>query len=162
MRYFLTIFFALYGVGVAVADPVIRHAIGAMPPPESHATVAKTPTSEASKDNIKRAQFATAIQDREPINSLTNFDATVGRVYFFTEVEGLKGQTIMHRWEHKGAVVHEQSLEITSGRFRTYSTKALSPAKTGEWKVSVVDGNGVVLSTHTFVYGDANTTAQAQ
>jgi hypothetical protein len=84
------------------------------------------------------------------------------RVYFFTELKGMAGQTVTHRWEHNGKVMAEVPLEVGSDRWRTFSSKTLDPGQTGEWKASVVDAGGSTLSASTFTYNAAPATAPTE
>ncbi|MDH4274313.1 MAG: DUF2914 domain-containing protein [Gammaproteobacteria bacterium] len=163
MRKVLLICISFY-YGSVSADTVVRHAIGAMPETVERVSGMKESRSheETTGANIKRAQFTSAIQDREPVDNLVQVDKHVGRVYFFSEITGLAGQAVIHRWEHNGRILHEQRFDVTSRRFRAYSTKALPASASGEWKVSVLDSNGILLGFNTFIYGDTSATAQAQ
>ena len=127
------------------------------PSREQTAAIA-TPSHEApaaSTIAVARAQFTSTIDNREPADQIAHIGTDQTGIYFFTELKGLEGQTITHRWEHKGQVKFEQSFYVTAPRFRTYSNKTLDPAQTGEWKASVVDAQGKTLAASTFTYGEA-------
>lgn len=103
---------------------------------------------------IARAALTSAVEDREPVDSLTSLsnDSTV--LYYFTEVRDMAGQTVKHRWEYGDQVMAEVEFEIGGPRWRIYSSKNLQPGWTGDWKVSVLDAAGNPLSVNTFVYSD--------
>jgi hypothetical protein len=103
--------------------------------------------------SIVRAQFTSAIKDREPTDSLTSAGTDKTEIYFFTELKGFSGSKITHRWEHGGKVEREQTFDIRGDRWRAWSNKTLGPRATGEWKVIVVDGTGATLGTYTLTYG---------
>lgn len=112
----------------------------------------------ASETNITRAQFTTGVEQREPepIDQvgpviLANSKG-IKQLYYFTEVKGMKGETIIHRWEHEGQVVAKVQLQIGSNLWRTYSSKNLTPAMTGDWRVVVTDSQGHPLHSGHFVY----------
>jgi hypothetical protein len=139
---------------VMAADPVT--------PTETPMPVsAATPSAVASTGTVARAQFTSAINDREPADVLTSLNNDQTRIYYFTELKGFEGQKVTHRWEHDGKVMHEQAFEVSSPRYRTYTSKMLDPSWTGEWKASVVDSSGATLSANTFSYRKAEPSAPA-
>ena len=123
----------------AASQPAAPPAAQAQPQPKSTGTVA-------------RAQFTSAIQDREPVDKVSTLLNDKNRVYFFSEIKDAPNQKITHRWEHDGKVVSETSFDVGGSRWRVYSNKTLDPQQTGEWKVSVVDEAGSTLGTSTFTY----------
>ncbi|HJW81438.1 MAG TPA: DUF2914 domain-containing protein [Acidiferrobacterales bacterium] len=126
---------------------------GANPPAASQpATQPAVPAQPKSTGTVARAQFTNAIQDREPVDKVSNLLNDKNRVYFFSEIKDAPNQKITHRWEHDGKVVSETSFDIGGNRWRVYSNKTLDPQQTGEWKVSVVDEAGSTLGVSTFTY----------
>lgn len=123
----------------AASQPAAPPAAQAQPQPKSTGTVA-------------RAQFTSAIQDREPVDKVSTLLNDKNRVYFFSEIKDAPNQKITHRWEHDGKVVSETSFDVGGSRWRVYSNKTLDPQQTGEWKVSVVDEAGSTLGASTFTY----------
>lgn len=105
-----------------------------------------------STGSVVRAQFTSAIQDREPVDKVSNLQNDMNRVYFFSEIRDAADQKITHRWEHDGKVMSETSFDIGGNRWRVFSSKTLDPSWTGEWKVSVVDEAGGTLGSSTFTY----------
>ncbi len=109
-------------------------------------------------EGVARSAFTSAIDNREPVDEISQLDTDSSRVYFFTEIKGLKGQTISHRWEQNGEVQATVDFAIGGDRWRVWSSKNLEPAFTGEWQVMVVDEAGNVLSQDSFNYGTINDT----
>lgn len=105
--------------------------------------------------SVARAAFTSAVQEREPTDTVATLANSSTRLYYFTELKDLAGQTITHRWEYNGKVMHEQPFEVSSARYRAFSSKTLDPLWIGEWKVSVIDGGGATLSVNTFSYTQA-------
>jgi len=103
--------------------------------------------------SIVRAQFTSAIKDREPTDSLAEAGADKKALYFFMELKGASGTIITHRWELGGKVEHEQTFQVSGDRWRGWTSKSMSARSTGEWKVTVLDGSGATLGTYTLVYG---------
>ena len=109
--------------------------------------------STAIAGEVTRAQFTTAIDAREPVDELTEASAAnTNKVYFYTELRDLEGQTITHRWTHNGNTLAEVSFTPGSARWRVWSSKELLPGWTGTWMVSVVDAGGNVLTEKSFNY----------
>jgi hypothetical protein len=124
---------------------------GAEAPAEAvEETAAAPPTGEVS-----RSAFTTAIAEREPVDQITVLDNDTTRIFFFSELVGLEGQTVMHHWEHDGEVVAAVPFEVSGPRWRVYSSKTLDPLWLGEWSVRVVDGMGNELSLDSFTYSEA-------
>ncbi len=106
---------------------------------------------------VKRAQFTSGIQDREPIDQIDNLLSSVAdedsakQLYFFTEVAKLEGRTIYHRWQLNGEVLAEIPFEVKSNwRWRVFSSKKILPSMQGEWRVSVIDDQGNTLYSEQF------------
>ncbi|MBI3560251.1 MAG: DUF2914 domain-containing protein [Gammaproteobacteria bacterium] len=97
-----------------------------------------------SKGSVVRSIFTSEIKDREPTDKLQNTDNS--KVYYFTELRDMNGQTATHRWEHDGKVVAEMKFNVGSNRWRVWSSKSFIPQTAGEYKVSVVNGAGEVIS----------------
>ena len=109
-----------------------------------------------SSDSVARAQFTTNVIDREPVDDITELSNDSDKLFFFSELRGMTGQVVIHRWEYNGKVLAEVSFDIGGPRWRVYSSKNLLPSQVGEWKVSVVDGAGDVITEKTFNYTAAN------
>lgn len=107
-------------------------------------------TATATEGSVTRAAITSAIQDREPADKVKQISASQERVYYFTELRDMQGQTAIHRWEHKGEVKAEVSFNVGGPRWRVYSSKTLDPSWTGEWKASVIDSSGNTLAVNTF------------
>ena len=123
----------------AAAKPAETQPAAAAATAESHGTVA-------------RAVFTSGVNDREPTDTLSTLTNDATNITFFTELQGMEGQTVTHRWEHDNKVMAEVKFDVGGSRWRVFSSKRLDPSWTGEWKVSVVDANGGTLSASTFTY----------
>jgi hypothetical protein len=104
------------------------------------------PAAAPTSDKVSRAVFTTGVADREPADQVTSLKNDVQQVYFFTELTGLDGQTVTHKWEHAGEVKAEVKFDVKAPRWRVWSSKKFDPSWTGEWTVSVVDGSGAALA----------------
>jgi len=132
-------------------------------PMKSEATeqTATAPAAEPASGTVARAAVTTGIENHEPMDELSSVTTEVGKIFYFTELRGMEGQKVTHRWEHNGEVMAEVPFEIGGPRWRVYSSKNLAPSLTGEWKVSVLDANGNPLSTNTFAYNQAAASSAA-
>jgi len=121
--------------------------------PADAATMEGAPQSEAmteqagfSRGSVVRSVFTTAIQDREPVDKLADTAGQTNNLFYFTELRDMSGQTAIHRWEHAGKVVSEVKFDVRGPRWRVWSSKAYTPGWEGEWKVSVLNGAGEIIS----------------
>lgn len=115
--------------------------------PAASAAPAKQEVAEQegfSKGSVVRSIFTNEVKDREPTNTLKTADAD--KVYYYTELRDMNGQTATHRWEHDGKVVSEIKFNVGSNRWRVWSSKTFMPQTSGDWKVSVLNGAGEVIS----------------
>ena len=103
-------------------------------------------------DAVARRTFTTAVEQHEPVDSITSLESDRDRVYYFTEFVGVDGRRLTHRWEYQGEVVAEVPITIGGPRWRAYSSKSLGASRLGEWTVSIVDESGHVVHTDSFVY----------
>ena len=101
---------------------------------------------EINPGEVSRATFTTDVVDREPMDQVQNLDEGAPAVAYFTELSGMEGHTVIHRWEYEGEVMSEVAFDVDGPRWRVHSTKQLDPSWTGEWVVKVVDADGNVLS----------------
>lgn len=114
---------------------------------------ASLPPISPTHIQVVRAVLAAGVREREPVGILDEVvPKSMRRVYFFTEVKGAKGTTLIHRWRYGERVMAEIRLPIRSDDFRTWSSKRMSPAWAGRWWVEVVDENGQILERKGFRY----------
>lgn len=105
-----------------------------------------TEQSGFSRGSVMRSIFTNGIEDREPVDNMQATGNTANNITYFTELRDMSGQTAKHRWEYKGDVVAEIEFNVRGPRWRVWSSKALLPEWEGEWKVSVLNGAGEVIS----------------
>ncbi|NOY73670.1 MAG: DUF2914 domain-containing protein [Gammaproteobacteria bacterium] len=125
----------------------------------THSPVKTAMTSNTlanNENNIARALFTNGISKREPIDKITGqltaAPQELKKLYYFTELRGLKGQTITHQWQYDNKVVAEIEFKVRGNRWRVYSSKYLQPHKKGDWQVIVKNGKGNPLETSQFTY----------
>ncbi len=98
------------------------------------------------------AQFTTAVEDREPIDQVTFVSNDVRKIFFFSDLRGLQGHSVTHRWLHDGEVMAEVQFDVRGPRWRVWSSKELLPDWLGDWTVEIVTDEGEVIAAETFTY----------
>jgi len=116
---------------------------------------AAPPGSPPASEKVVRAVFTTSVANREPADQITSLKNDVQQVYFYTELTGLEGQSVAHKWEHAGEVKAAVTFDVNAPRWRVWSSKQLDPSWTGEWTVSVVDASGTTLAQGKLMYEPA-------
>ena len=111
---------------------------------------------------VARAQFATTISGREPVDDVVLLARPANHVYFFTDLRHLQERTVTHRWEYGGRVVSIVPFKVGGPRWRVYSRVEIEPDQLGEWSVTVVDESGWPLYTELFHYVEAAPVAPAR
>ncbi|VAW63847.1 hypothetical protein MNBD_GAMMA09-1124 [hydrothermal vent metagenome] len=105
-----------------------------------------------AETGVTRSVFTVAIEGKEPVSELKKITTNNTRVYFFTEITGLNGHRITHRWEFNGQVLAEISFQVGADRWRTWSSKNMLASWTGIWQVSVLDEGGNIIEQTSFEY----------
>ncbi len=110
-----------------------------------------TSSTEADSIYIKRALICVGVKDREPVEPDSVFGASVGRLYFFTEVMSTKKMTyVEHVWYYKDEEVFRIRLYVRSQRWRTWSSKAIPRRWIGEWRTEVLSEDEKALKELAF------------
>lgn len=108
--------------------------------------------SALAEDGVARSVFTTAIDNREPVDQVGQLSNDNTAIKFFTEIMGMEGHAITHRWEKDGEVKAEVTFNVGGNRWRVWSSKNLDPSWLGNWQVSVVDEGGNLLAQESFAY----------
>jgi len=106
------------------------------------------PASESVSTRI----FTSSIVDGKPSNKMNAFENTVDTIFFYTVLEGLKGETVTHRWKYAGRIISNADISVTDDPFPTWSSNKMEPNWTGFWTVEVLDRNSEVIGVGTFEY----------
>ena len=114
-------------------------------------------TSEAAQSDPVVAptvviQFTTGIEDREPLDQVTFVESDIEKIYLFSDLRGLAGQIVTHRWSYKGQTMAEVAFEVRGPRWRVWSSKELRLDWLGDWTVEIVSQDGEVFAAETFTY----------
>lgn len=123
---------------------------------EEQATQEAPKTDTETKGEIARAQFTTAIADREPTDDIVMLTNDNDKIYFFTELVGFNGQTIKHRWEHEGKEMAVLEFNVEGPRWRVHSSKNIKPEWTGIWSVTVLDQDNNPIKVSSFEVVEAS------
>lgn len=108
-------------------------------------------TTYAQNIQITQIDFATSIEDREPVGIDTTFTADIGTIYCFTRIQGISDTTqITHEWYYKQEEKALVNLTVASDDWRTWSSKKILQSWTGPWRVIVLGPEGNVLATKNF------------
>ena len=105
-----------------------------------------------SRGSVMRSIFTNAIEDREPIDNMKSTGNSSNTIIYFTELRDMSGQMAKHRWEHNGNVMAEVEFNVRGPRWRVWSSKSFMPQWEGEWKVSVLNAAGEVISEEMINY----------
>ena len=105
-----------------------------------------------SRGSVVRSAFTSGIKDHQPVDDLKTINTNQTKVFYYTELRDMSGQVATHRWEYNGEVKAEVKFNVRGPRWRVWSSKTMVPGWTGDWKVSVINGAGQVISEDVFKY----------
>ncbi|HRJ51167.1 MAG TPA: DUF2914 domain-containing protein [Candidatus Thiothrix moscowensis] len=113
------------------------------PAPTTPAPVTPTP-GILSQPAVTRSAFTSAISGREPVDQLSRISAGQ-QMYYFTELTGLQGHVITHKWERNGAFQLGLQFPVEGSPWRVHSSKSIAPNLPGTWTVTVQNDDGSIL-----------------
>ena len=142
-------------IAILLSVSLYSYNVNAAEPGDTSATA-----PAAANDHVARAVFTNSVHDREPADTITTLGNDKNQIYFFTDLRGLAGQTVIHRWEYQGKTVDEVKFNVGGPRWRVWSSKTLSPQSTGDWRVEIIGGDGKTLGEGSFKYTAAAPTAK--
>ncbi|MCH9697634.1 MAG: DUF2914 domain-containing protein [Gammaproteobacteria bacterium] len=109
----------------------------------------------ATSTHVSRSKLVKSIENREPVGNevdvinLSGGDAV--RLYYFTEVNGMAGQTISYRWLYEGNLIYSKPVVIKGNyTWRSYIGKLIPASMSGNWMVEVVDSENRQLVSKSF------------
>jgi len=129
---------------------------GTMPTAKNPETSKETAKAKMQSGDVNvETAVCTGVEDREPVGEADVFPSDVGKVYFWTKVDGIQDTTmIKHVWYYKGDEIATVQLPVRGISWRTYSYKTIPPEWSGDWVVKVVDADGDVLKAVPFKVGE--------
>jgi hypothetical protein len=149
-RWLLTAALALPGSFAHAQSPAVDDTAVATPVITEEEEIANGTTP-----NVALAQFTSAVEDREPADAISFLGNDQRSITFYTDLRGLTGNTISHRWEYDGKVMADVQFVVKGDRWRVWSSKDLDPAWLGDWTVSVIKEDGELLASERFTYQKA-------
>ncbi len=100
---------------------------------------------------VARMILCEGIEEREPANASEDFSLDINQVYCFTEVINAGDpKTVTHLWYFEDKLMAEIPLDVSGNRYRTWSSKKITPNASGEWRVETVDMAGEKLGEIAF------------
>jgi len=112
-----------------------------------------TPTDKkqvSTSGSLVRAQLAKGIWENEPFRKITGSIKVNGKeatgIFYFTELENMKGKTVFHIWKYKGDVIFKKKRNIQENSWKTYTSKLFTRRSIGPWTVETVDSNDQQLN----------------
>lgn len=142
----------LFGILVAVA--VIALPFQATGQEAAPATSEGATPAASQVGKLARAVFTTDIRDREPVDEIQSIGRNIAKVFFYTELQGMEGQTVTHRWSYQGEVKAEITFYVRAWRWRVYSSKNLVREWIGDWTVDIIGSDGNIIETRTLTRND--------
>ncbi|MEI4548149.1 DUF2914 domain-containing protein [Pseudoalteromonas spongiae] len=112
--------------------------------------------AKMNTQSVTRALLSRDIKAREPIDIIGERIARASftkKLYFFTEVNGLKGKVVRHKWYFQDQLQADVELSIFAERYRTYSSKNIAALQLGEWRVELI-ADGKTLASKQFKVTD--------
>lgn len=96
-------------------------------------------------------QFGTDVENRELVGTDSVFSNSVENIYCLTHITGARDTvTVTHVWYYNNEEKATVDLEVRSNSWRTWSSKRMLEAWTGNWSVDVLGPNGEILATKRF------------
>lgn len=109
----------------------------------------------AQELTLSTIQFGTDVENREVVGTDSTFTNDIGTVFCYTHVTGAEDTTeIAHVWYYQDEEKARVPLEVRSSDWRTWSSKQILPAWTGEWNVRIEDAEGNVLGSSSFIVNE--------
>jgi len=102
---------------------------------EGQATSSQDATIEIG---VVSAVFTPGIDEEGfPMGVSDRFFSSVKMVYFDTELDGMVGEEVTHRWFYKEHLVSEKAFVIDKAQFSATSKKSIKADQLGEWRVEI-------------------------
>lgn len=88
---------------------------------------------------VAKGVITTEVVERSPTDIVSSVPSTVGKLYFFTRVEGAEGKTtVTHVWTWNEMEMARIDLPVRSTNWRTFSSKVFLPEWKGQWQVNIL------------------------
>lgn len=112
---------------------------------------AGTALAQEEAGEVARAAFSTGIENREPVEIITEyFPAEDGVVFFFTDLKNMQDTKVFHVWHKNGEEIYRFTSNVASARWRTSSSMKAMHFKPGdEIIVEIVGPDDAVFESKT-------------
>jgi hypothetical protein len=144
------------GLSAAITHPAGDAAGNGTPMSDlSEANRALLKAQEALRGSVAREVLARGIEEGRPVQpvdmQLTLDAEAPTTLYYFTELRGMAGKTVAHRWLRDGRVVSEIPMRVGAGWLSSlHSSATIAPGMTGRWEVRICDASGRALEQERF------------
>ena len=133
---------------------VLKEKKQAVAPSQTNKEQASIKTSAHNRGSVLRGQLAKGIWENEPFGKITgtievNSKEATG-IFYFTELENMKGVAVYHVWKYKGDVIFKKKRVVQDDRWKTYTSKLFTRRSIGSWSVETVDSNNRQLNVINF------------
>lgn len=108
--------------------------------------------------SVSRSAFTEAVVNHEPKQHITDLSNTKQFLYYFTELKGMAGQTVIHRWRLNGTTMADTKFNVGAPRWRVWSNITLKKEWLGRWEVEVIDEMGRIIHSSNFNYIQTDST----
>jgi hypothetical protein len=122
---FPALFFSVLWISITNAAENNRPESTYSPAAEAAPASARAPVLIAG--SVTRALFTRRVKDLEPVDTVSVLTNDITHITYFTEIHGMAGQTITHRWEYNGKILLEKKHEVGSSHWRAYTSKNSTP-----------------------------------
>ena len=131
---------------------------------DNHSIAADEPAvietgSAVFPEGLMRAVITSSIWKKEPVDKLTSpimvKQNRARSVFYFTELKGMKGETVSHVWKYKGKVKFIKKIKILGDRWRASTSKLMNHASLGDWSVQLTTAEGKVMNEINFTIIDS-------
>ncbi len=108
----------------------------------------------AAKNHVLRALLTYKVINNEPVNEIT-LPLRISKkgstwIYYFVELESMKGKTVYHEWLLDGVLVSRKKVNIADETWRTASRQIFHYTAENNWTVRLVDEAGEILNEKYF------------
>lgn len=106
----------------------------------------------AAEPGAAEVTVTTGIRDRMPVDAVESYAAKVESLFCFSRITGaVEDTTIWHVWYLGEKEMARIGLPVRSENWRTWSNKAIPAGAQGHWRVEVLDDQGNMLASKSFL-----------
>lgn len=101
----------------------------------------------ASIGKVTYSVFTSNVVDRAPQGRIAKASVSQGTLTYFSVVENLNGQYLIHRWERDGKVLFDKPFAVANSPSSAWSSLPLTPELVGNISVKIMDQAGHQLGS---------------